>query len=79
MFVRVRFPISFAKLLSTQRSADHGAERRLTDLVLDGTRDDARDAPAPHPRVVAEEAVERVEDRGVAAELELRDTPRPAS
>ena len=48
--------------------SDHGAERGLPDLVLDGARDDARDAPSPDPRVVAEEAVQRVEHRRVAAE-----------
>src|SRR5262249_42210556 len=70
--VRARALADLLRVVSVDEAhADHRAERRLTDLVFDGTRDDAEDLPAPHPRVVAEEAVHRVEDGGISAELEL--------
>jgi len=39
--------------------------------VFDGADDDAVDAPAEHPRIVANPAVQRVGDDRVAAELEM--------
>ena len=49
--------------------ADDGADRLALRLVLDGAGDDAVDAALPDPGVVADPAVERVGDAGVAAEL----------
>ncbi len=56
--------------------ADDGPRGRLRHVVLDRTDDDAVDAPAEDPRVVANPAVERVGDDRVASELEIVDAAR---